>query len=181
MSPLIEAVAIDELDNPITGPDVIQTEDESNISVAKSKRIYKPRVKKSTIVEAPEGVESPVEIPEAVVQTIQVEKDPIIQLDKEIAKEIDPVEPVKLKTKKKDPTVNCPTCNKEMLTKTYKYYHSLKCKPEEEKVEPVKEPAKQEEVKEEERLEKATKEFTKLLKEHPIPIPTSTDRHIKRK
>ena len=26
-------------------------------------------------------------------------------------------------------TVSCPNCNKEMLQKTFRYYHSLKCKP----------------------------------------------------
>ena len=26
-------------------------------------------------------------------------------------------------------TITCPNCNKEMLQKTFKYYHSIKCKP----------------------------------------------------
>ena len=35
------------------------------------------------------------------------------------------------KTKKTPPQkmVTCPNCNKEMLSKTFRYYHSLKCKP----------------------------------------------------
>lgn len=34
-------------------------------------------------------------------------------------------------TKKTQPQklVSCPNCNKEMLQKTFRYYHSLKCKP----------------------------------------------------
>ena len=34
-------------------------------------------------------------------------------------------------TKKTQPqkVVSCPNCNKEMLQKTFRYYHSLKCKP----------------------------------------------------
>ena len=30
---------------------------------------------------------------------------------------------------KQQKMVSCPHCNKEMLQKTFRYYHSLKCKP----------------------------------------------------
>ena len=40
-------------------------------------------------------------------------------------------EVVEAKTKKapQQKTISCPNCNKEMLQKTFKYYHSIKCKP----------------------------------------------------
>jgi hypothetical protein len=40
-------------------------------------------------------------------------------------------EVVEAKTKKapQQKTITCPNCNKEMLQKTFKYYHSIKCKP----------------------------------------------------
>ena len=38
------------------------------------------------------------------------------------------IEPV-MKTKKEGEKATCPICNKTMLLKTLKYYHSLKCKP----------------------------------------------------
>lgn len=34
-----------------------------------------------------------------------------------------------IKPKKTDKTITCQHCNKVMLEKTYKYYHSLKCNP----------------------------------------------------
>ena len=39
-----------------------------------------------------------------------------------------------VKTKASQKMVSCPNCNKSMLNKTYRYYHSLKCKPHEESV-----------------------------------------------
>jgi len=55
-------------------------------------------------------------------------------------------EPVETKTKKGPPQklVSCPVCNKEMLQKTFRYYHSLKCKPTQ--VEPTPVPAKPEKI-----------------------------------
>ena len=40
-------------------------------------------------------------------------------------------EVIEAKTKKtpQQKTISCPNCNKEMLQKTFKYYHSIKCKP----------------------------------------------------
>jgi hypothetical protein len=40
-------------------------------------------------------------------------------------------EVVEAKTKKapQQKTISCPNCNKEMHQKTFKYYHSIKCKP----------------------------------------------------
>lgn len=42
-------------------------------------------------------------------------------------------------TKKTQPQkmVSCPNCSKEMLAKTFRYYHSLKCKPQQEDPAPV--------------------------------------------
>ena len=39
------------------------------------------------------------------------------------------VEPQKTKKTPPQKMVTCPNCNKEMLSKTFKYYHNLKCKP----------------------------------------------------
>ena len=36
----------------------------------------------------------------------------------------------KRQSKKQQEYVSCPHCNKSMLLKTFKYYHSYKCKPE---------------------------------------------------
>ena len=47
----------------------------------------------------------------------------------------EPVQEVQAKPTKKTPPqkmVSCPSCGKEMLQKTYRYYHSLKCKPQQE-------------------------------------------------
>ena len=41
------------------------------------------------------------------------------------------------KTKPQQKLVSCPNCNKEMLQKTFKYYHNLKCKPAEPETIPV--------------------------------------------
>ena len=62
----------------------------------------------------------------------QVELKPV-ELKPIIESVVDPViesviEPV-MKTKKEGEKATCPICNKTMLLKTLKYYHSLKCKP----------------------------------------------------
>jgi len=52
----------------------------------------------------------------------------------------EPIEEVPARTTKKTPPqkmVSCPSCGKEMLQKTYRYYHSLKCKPQQEEPAPV--------------------------------------------
>ena len=36
---------------------------------------------------------------------------------------------IEAKPLKQQKMISCPNCNKEMLNKTYKYYHSIKCKP----------------------------------------------------
>ena len=41
------------------------------------------------------------------------------------------------KTKPQQTTVKCGNCHKEMLNKTYTYYHSLKCKPSQPETNPV--------------------------------------------
>ena len=49
-------------------------------------------------------------------------------------KETEPEEPPtpdpKRQAKKQQEYVACPQCNKSMLLKTFKYYHSYKCRPE---------------------------------------------------
>lgn len=37
--------------------------------------------------------------------------------------------PPPTKTKPQQKLISCPNCKKEMLQKTFKYYHSIKCKP----------------------------------------------------
>jgi hypothetical protein len=47
----------------------------------------------------------------------------------------EPIQEVKANSSKKAPQqkmVSCPNCGKEMLQKTFRYYHSLKCKPQQE-------------------------------------------------
>ena len=41
----------------------------------------------------------------------------------------DPIPEVETKATPKQKMTSCPNCGKEMLQKTYRYYHSLKCKP----------------------------------------------------
>ena len=55
-------------------------------------------------------------------------------------------EVIESKTKKtpQQKTIACPNCNKEMLHKTFKYYHSIKCKPHQ--VEPPPEPTRPEKI-----------------------------------
>ena len=43
--------------------------------------------------------------------------------------ETEPILEMETKPLKQQKMVACPHCNKEMLQKTYRYYHSLKCKP----------------------------------------------------
>jgi hypothetical protein len=94
-------------------------------------------------------------------------QNPIVELDERP----DPPEPEpeKPKEKQKEALVTCPNCSKEMLKKTFKYYHSLKCK--EEAVE-AEEPLKKEEPKEEEKEEP---------KPPPPPLPSTTSRHVQRR
>ena len=40
-----------------------------------------------------------------------------------------PVEEAKLQKPRTTKTITCPNCDKSMLEKTFKYYHSLKCHP----------------------------------------------------
>ena len=49
----------------------------------------------------------------------------------ETLKEESPIVPTpKKQSKKQQEYVACPHCSKSMLLKTFKYYHSYKCKPE---------------------------------------------------
>ena len=60
----------------------------------------------------------------------------------------EPIEEAQPKPTKKTPPqkmVSCPNCGKEMLQKTFRYYHSLKCKPNQEEPAPV-EPTRPEKI-----------------------------------
>ena len=148
MSPSIESIAVEDLDETVEDPkvDAIETYEEIVEPIieikeqVKAKRVYKPRVKKDPVPEP----DSPVIIPEKVVKEIEVVKDPVVELDQRE----EPNSPVRMKTKKKEPVMTCPNCEKEMLVKTYKYYHSLKCKPEikSEEIIPIKEEIKETEL-----------------------------------
>ena len=57
----------------------------------------------------------------------------IIKEDNNSEDEIpEPIQEEVPKTNPKQKMMSCPNCNKEMLQKTFRYYHSLKCKPQEE-------------------------------------------------
>ena len=45
-----------------------------------------------------------------------------------------PAQEIETKTTPKQKMTSCPNCGKEMLQKTYRYYHSLKCKPQEKEI-----------------------------------------------
>ena len=52
----------------------------------------------------------------------------------------EPIQEAPARTTKRTTTqkmVSCPNCSKEMLQKTFRYYHSLKCKPNQEEPAPV--------------------------------------------
>jgi len=132
MSPSIESIAVEDLDKKLEEPkaDAIETYEEIVEPIieikeqVKAKRIYKPRIKKE-IIKEPSPPNSPIKIPDKIVKEIEVVKDPVVELDQRE----EPNSPVRMKTKKKEPVMTCPNCEKEMLAKTYKYYHSLKCAP----------------------------------------------------
>ena len=122
----------------------------------KKKRVYKPKIRKDSIPQQDE----PIEIPERILREIEMLQDPIVELDERApSPKPKPVKrkppsppppsppPEPVKAKKKEPLITCPNCSKEMLMKTFKYYHSLKCKPESEEVElplePKEEPKEQ--------------------------------------
>ena len=151
-------------------------------TTTKKKRAYTPKIRKDSIPQ-PETNE-PIEIPERILREIEMLQDPIVELDERAPSppprpkpkqrkppspppEPEP-EPEPVKVKKKEPLTTCPNCSKEMLLKTFKYYHSLKCQPESEEVELPPEP--KEEPKEEPKVEP--------VKELQAP---STVRHIQRR
>ena len=55
--------------------------------------------------------------------------------DNEVKEEI--IEPQTAKKTPQQKMVSCPNCGKEMLQKTFRYYHSLKCKPHQEEPAPT--------------------------------------------
>ena len=55
--------------------------------------------------------------------------------DNEAQEEV--IEPKASKKTPQQKMVSCPNCGKEMLQKTFRYYHSLKCKPHQEEPAPV--------------------------------------------
>ena len=128
----------------------------------KKKRIYKPRIRKDS-VQQPEAIQEPVEIPERILKEIEILQNPIVELDERPDPPPPEPEPEKPKEKKKEALVTCPNCSKEMLKKTFKYYHSLKCKEEAIEVEEPKEEEKEE------------------PKPPPPPLPSTTSRHVQRR
>ena len=128
------------------------------------RRLYKPRIRKDK-VEQPAASNIPTEIPERILREIEVLQGPIVELDQRPDPPPPQPEPEPPKTKKKEANVTCPNCSKEMLKKTFLYYHSLKCLPE-------REPEK--ELQQQPREEAEAKE-TKIMQLF------STDRHIKRR
>ena len=68
---------------------------------------------------------------EVISEPEEVKTEP--EVVQEVVKEVEPVpEEVKnVKTKKAPATGKCDNCGKEMLEKTFRYYHQLKCKPKE--------------------------------------------------
>lgn len=136
----------------------------------KKKRIYKPRIRKDS-VQQPEAIQEPIEIPEKILKEIEILQNPIVELDERP----DPPEPEpeKPKEKKKEPLVTCPHCSKEMLKKTFKYYHSLKCKEEAIEAEaPVTQPREPKEESKAEVIEEP---------KPPPPLPSTTSRHVQRR
>ena len=88
-------------------PEVVKTEPEISPSLS-DEETYKTFVQQVEL--------KPVELKPIIEPVIEpVELKPVI-------------EPV-LKNKKEGEKATCPICNKTMLLKTLKYYHSLKCKP----------------------------------------------------
>ena len=160
----------------------------------KRKRLYKPRIRKDSVVaQEPETREEPFEIPEKLLREIEVLQDPIVELDQRPDPPPPPPPPPPpqepKKEKKKEPLITCPNCNKEMLNKTYKYYHSLKCNlpPESEKettkqLEPLK-PLETLEPLEVKTKPKHTQPQTEKEMELPRKElqPPSTNRHIQRR
>ena len=69
------------------------------------------------------------------VQNIEPSKEEIV---KEEIEEDEPetIPEMEAKPIKQQKMISCPHCNKEMLQKTYKYYHSLKCKSTEKEIQP---------------------------------------------
>jgi len=56
----------------------------------------------------------------------------------------EPVPKIETKATPKQKMTSCPNCGKEMLQKTFRYYHSLKCRPEEK--EPIQERVRPEKI-----------------------------------
>ena len=180
MKPSIKSIAVEDLDKVSEEyPKPSETLVESNDDIVepvieikpKAKRVYKPRIKIDK-VEQPSDIDSPTLEKNKMFNEIEVLKDPIVELDQNLDME----EFVRVKSKKKDVTVTCPNCDKEMLAKTYKYYHSLKCKTEE----PV---IQNKEVKEVLVSQSDTsKEVEEKVqsKEVTLDLP-STNRHIQRR
>ena len=66
-------------------------------------------------------------MPKVKIQNIEPEKEKSDSDSEEKEEEKE----VETKTTPKQKMTSCPNCGKEMLQKTYRYYHSLKCKPQE--------------------------------------------------
>ena len=63
------------------------------------------------------------------VQNIEPSLEEPVKVEIEEDESPEPIPEIESKPLKQQKMVSCPNCNKEMLQKTYRYYHSLKCKP----------------------------------------------------
>ena len=70
-------------------------------------------------------------MPKVKIQNIEEEIKEESESDNEAPEQVQEIE---TKTTPKQKMTSCPNCGKEMLQKTYRYYHSLKCKPHEKEV-----------------------------------------------
>ena len=74
---------------------------------------------------------------EPVLNDMQATPPPLDEKTKRIRKKLEqpppppPPEPEPKKQQVKGKMINCINCDKQMLEKTFKYYHQLKCKPKE--------------------------------------------------
>jgi len=70
------------------------------------------------------------------VQNLEPPKEEIVKEEIQEDESPEALPEMEAKPLKQQKMISCPHCNKEMLQKTYKYYHSIKCKPTEKEIQP---------------------------------------------
>ena len=75
-------------------------------------------------------------MPKVKVQNIEPAQEEIKEESESDNEPKEQVQEVEVKETPKQKMTSCPICGKEMLQKTYRYYHSLKCKPQEKEILP---------------------------------------------